>query len=88
MADARPPIPDLSKATRLSQAIRRTQDWLLERQAPGGYWAGALEADASTTAGYITLMTVLFGWLDPGRRRKAIAYIASKQNPDGSWATH
>ncbi|MCC6955597.1 MAG: squalene--hopene cyclase [Anaerolineales bacterium] len=88
MADARPPIPDLPEPSRLQQAIQRTQDWLLERQAPGGYWAGALEADASTTAGYITLMTVLFGWLDPGRRRKAIAYIASKQNPDGSWATH
>jgi len=73
---------------RLAQAIQRAQRFLLERQSPAGYWAGCLEADASTTAGYITLLTALLGGVEPPRLQKAISYVKSKQNPDGSWATH
>jgi squalene-hopene/tetraprenyl-beta-curcumene cyclase len=75
-------------AARLPQAIQRAQRFLLERQSPAGYWAGCLEADASTTAGYITLLTALTGGVAPQRLKKAAAYVKSKQNPDGSWSTH
>ena len=79
---------DMSQYERVSQAIRRAQAALLERQNPEGFWLGELEADASVTAGYIPLMYFLFGWVEPERQRKAIAYVLSKQNPDGSWPTH
>lgn len=69
-------------------AIRQAQGYLLQRQQAPGFWVGELEADASVTAGYIPLMVYLFGWVDPTRKRKAIAYVLSKQNPDGSWSTH
>lgn len=72
----------------LDDVIRRAQEYLLAHQQPGGYWQGELEADASVTAGYLHLMTFMTGRVDPARKGKIIAYVGSRQNPDGSWSVY
>ena len=73
---------------RLDQAIARGSAHLVSLQQPKGYWVGELEADASVTAGYIPLMYWMTGHVDETRRRKAVNYILSKQNQDGSWPSY
>lgn len=73
---------------RVQEAIARTQGYLRDRQHEKGYWVGELEADASVTAGFIPLMYLLEGRVDPARQRKAVNQVMSKQLPDGSWSTY
>lgn len=80
--------PAQADLLRLHQAIQRTQDFLLQRQAPAGYWLGKLEADASVSAGYIPLMYFMNGRVDPLRQAKAVRKVTSQQNPDGSWSAY
>lgn len=72
----------------LAQAIEHAQSYLLKRFNPEGYWVGELEADASVSAGYVPLMYFMLGSVDPVRQRKAVNYVRSKQNPDGSWSAY
>lgn len=71
----------------VERAIDKTQKHLLGLQNPEGYWKGALEADASVTAGYIPLMHFLGLSAHPRRVSKIINTIKSKQNTEGSWST-
>ncbi|HEX2924491.1 MAG TPA: squalene--hopene cyclase [Chloroflexota bacterium] len=80
-------MPAVGRAD-LERAVHRTTDYLLQRQAPEGYWAGELEADVSVSAGYGPLMYLLVGKADPDRQRKAADFVLSRQNPDGSWSNH
>ena len=80
--------PRQTEAQRLIQAIKKTQNYLLKRQAPAGYWVGELEADASVSAGYIPLMYFMLGEVDPERQQKVINFVKSKQAVDGSWSTY
>jgi len=86
----RPAAPEsgIEISLALDEAIQRARQHLLARQQGGGYWQGELEADASVTAGYIHLMTFMTGAVDPARKRKIIAYVRSRQNPDGSWSVY
>lgn len=72
----------------LDQAIKRTQDYLLQIQNGEGYWAGELEADASVTAGYVPLMYFMTGSVDPTRQRRVVNYVTGKQRTDGSWSSY
>ena len=72
----------------VTQAITRTQDYLLRNQSQEGYWVGELEADASVAAGYIPLMYFMTGSVDPERQRKVVNYVKSKQRADGSWSAY
>ena len=72
----------------VTQAIKKTQDYLLRNQSQEGYWAGELEADASVTAGYIPLMYFMTGKVDPDRQRRVVNYVKSKQRADGSWSAY
>jgi squalene-hopene/tetraprenyl-beta-curcumene cyclase len=72
----------------ISQSIAKSQEFLLARQTPEGYWIGDLEADASVSAGYITLMRYMTGRVDPSRRDKVINKVLEQQNQDGSWSAY
>jgi squalene-hopene/tetraprenyl-beta-curcumene cyclase len=84
---AETPLAEPDTDPRLSRAIRRTRDFLLEQQHADGYWVGELEGDTILESEYILLLA----WL--GRERSEIArqcanYILQKQLPAGGWAIH
>src|SRR5262245_64550922 len=69
---------------RVDGALRRSQDHLLRLQAPAGFWVGELEADTTITSEYL-LLRHLLGSVNRDLERKALAYLRSRQAPDGSW---
>ncbi len=71
----------------IRQAIQRTQDFLLARQHPAGYWLGELESDVSVSAGYIPL-TRFMGVPDPRREGKVVQFLRQTQRADGSWSAY
>jgi squalene-hopene/tetraprenyl-beta-curcumene cyclase len=77
-----------SDVERLEAAIHKTQDYLLSKQHPAGFWVGELEADASVTAGYIPLMYFMTREVEAARRAKIVNYVLDRQNVDGSWSTY
>ena len=72
----------------LEQAIKRTQEFLLQKQDKRGFWVGELEADASVTAGYIPFMYFMTGSIDIEKRGRIINFLRLKQKGDGSWSTY
>ncbi len=72
----------------LRLGVARARDHLLRRQHPDGYWQGELQADASVTAGYVPIVYAVTGRIDADRARRAAAYVASQQLPDGSWPAY
>jgi squalene-hopene/tetraprenyl-beta-curcumene cyclase len=71
----------------LHTAIERTSEWLLERQAPQGYWCAELEGDTILESEYILLLAWL-GREDSDIARKAAEYIRRKQLPTGGWSQY
>ena len=67
---------------RLSQAIRRSQDYILSQQLAEGFWVGELEANTTLTSEYI-LFRHLIGHVDTEREQKCVRYFLSQQQPDG-----
>ncbi|MBI4560712.1 MAG: squalene--hopene cyclase, partial [Candidatus Rokubacteria bacterium] len=65
-------------------AIERGQAFLLGTKAGDGHWVGELEADSAITAEYV-LLCHLLGQHDRDREAKAVAYLRSRQLPDGGW---
>ncbi len=78
----------VARRQRVTAAIDRGCAYLLARQNAQGYWVGALEADASVSAGYGPLMLMMQGAVNPERQRKACRQVRRKQNPDGSWSAY
>jgi squalene-hopene/tetraprenyl-beta-curcumene cyclase len=72
----------------LEEAMIKSRGYLINHQSDQGFWVGELEADASVTAGYIPLMYFMQGKVDPVKQAKAINYVKSKQNTDGSWSAY
>ncbi len=81
------PAPDVC-AEQLERCVERAQQYLLRRQHPDGYWAGELYADASVPAGYVPLMHLMTGAVDPARERKVVEAVFGQQRSDGSWALY
>jgi len=75
-------IPSIEE--RLNQGISRGVDWLLNRQAPQGYWLGELEADTTLESDYILYLHVI-GRPDADRIEKLARYIRKHQLEDGGW---
>jgi squalene-hopene/tetraprenyl-beta-curcumene cyclase len=90
-ADWRPaPVSSAAVAepdTGLSQAIRRTRDYLLAEQHENGYWVGELEGDTILESEYILLMAYL-GRESSDTARRAAEYMLTQQLPDGGWAIY
>jgi squalene-hopene/tetraprenyl-beta-curcumene cyclase len=66
----------------ISTAIDAATSWLLDRQAPDGYWCGELRADTTLASDYVLYLHVLG---DTGRVPKLAAHIRRHQLPDGGW---
>lgn len=72
------------QSNQLTQAIGRSQAYLLSKQTAEGYWVGELEANTSLTSQYI-LFRHLIGQVDEIRQQKCVRYLLSRQEPDGGW---
>lgn len=75
----------------VGSAIARTQQWLLDRQDPDGYWVGELEGDSILQSEYILLLA----WLESNgsapvwtgeRIRRAARQLVVQQQPGGGWS--
>ena len=66
------------------EAIQKSQSYLLDHQAPDGFWVDELEADTSLTSEYLMLRHFL-GKVDPIREKRAVRYLIDSQLPDGGW---
>ncbi len=66
------------------EAIQKSQTYMLNCQAPEGFWVDDLEADTSLTSEYLMLRHFL-GKVDPVKEKKAVRYLIDSQLPDGGW---
>ena len=68
-------------------ALGRASQWLLDHQAPEGWWCGELETNVTMTAEHVLLCRFL-GVDVAGIRDGAITHILDCQREDGSWALY
>jgi len=71
----------------VSTAIKRTQNYLLERQQPEGYWVGELEGDTILESEYMLLLV----WLEQENTpvfQQCANYILDQQNEEGGWSLY
>lgn len=66
-------------------ALSAAVDWLLEHQAPAGWWSGELETNVTMTAEHVLLLRFLNASLE-AVREDAIRHLLRNQRDDGSWA--
>ncbi len=71
----------------LNQAMSATSRWLLDQQAPEGYWVGELEGDTILESEYVFLMAFLGREGEP-LCTKLCRYIRDLQLPDGGWSIY
>ena len=71
----------------MAEALERAIDWLVEQQAPQGWWSGELETNVTMTAEQVLLYRFLGIELE-AIRDGAIAHIVGTQREDGSWALY
>ena len=69
------------------RALTKAVHWLLERQAPAGWWTDELETNVTMTAEHVLLLRFLGIPLD-AIRDGAIRHILHHQREDGSWALY
>jgi len=70
--------------TDLAGAIARTQNYLLTRQTPEGYWWANLESNVTITA-EVVLLHKIWGTNTPRPLAKAKTYLLHEQRPHGGW---
>ena len=69
------------------RAIRRTRQWLLNRQDADGSWCAELEGDTILESETILLLAFL-GHEDSEEARRCAAYLVDQQLPEGGWAMY
>jgi squalene-hopene/tetraprenyl-beta-curcumene cyclase len=69
------------------KALSASVNWLLERQAPAGWWTDELETNVTMTAEHVLLLRFLGLPLD-AIRDGAIRHVLRHQREDGSWALY
>jgi squalene-hopene/tetraprenyl-beta-curcumene cyclase len=68
-------------------AIARASRWLLDHQAPGGWWKGELQTNVTMDAEDLLLREFL-GIRDERLTAAAANWIRSQQRADGTWANY
>jgi squalene-hopene/tetraprenyl-beta-curcumene cyclase len=71
----------------VSRAIRRSSEWLSERQADDGHWCAELQGDTILESEYLLLLTFL-GREQSELARRVARYLAQQQLPGGGWALY
>jgi len=71
-------------ASRVSQAIASSQNYLLSRQYPEGYWWADLESNATITA-EVVLLHKIWGTDAARPLHKAETYLRQEQRDHGGW---
>ena len=69
---------------RAREAVGRSREFLLRRQASEGHWHFSMEANATMDAQYI-FFNRLFGREMPAEEKRIGLHILSTQGPDGGW---
>ncbi len=69
------------------RAMAATRDWLIDAQAPEGFWHAELEGDTIIESEYVLLMTYLGRLRDPACLKMGRT-IREEQGPDGGWAIY
>ncbi len=75
------------RSPHLVDALARAIDWLIERQAPDGWWTGELESNVTMTAEHVLMLRFLGVDLAP-IRDGAVKHILAEQRGDGSWSQY
>jgi squalene-hopene/tetraprenyl-beta-curcumene cyclase len=75
----------VQKTEPLSKTMENAQRYLLRTQVNDQYWAGDIYINPSITAQYILIRRYL-GEPVNIQEKRAIDYLVSIQNPDGSWS--
>ena len=70
--------------SRLDEAICKSRNYLLSRQAEEGHWVDKLESNATITAELIFFM-YFTNTVDLEKQAKFVTYLLHKQREDGSW---
>lgn len=74
----------LPQSLTLDVGIRKSLDWLAQKQHPEGYWNDVLESNCCMEAQWVLAMHFL-GRTDDPKYAKIILGILHKQREDGSW---
>ena len=69
------------------RAMAATRDWLIDAQAPEGFWLGELEGDTILESEYVLLMTYL-GRSDDPACVKMGQTIRDEQDAEGGWSIY
>ncbi|HEY5091443.1 MAG TPA: squalene--hopene cyclase [Polyangia bacterium] len=72
---------------RVDGCIAAARDWLLEKQAPEGYWCGELEGD-TTLESYLILLEAFFGRRESAKTRDLAHVVRDETLPDGGWSQY
>jgi len=71
----------------LPKPLQSAVEWLLEHQAPAGWWSGELETNVTMTAEHVLLLRFLDAEV-ASIREGAIKHLFANQREDGSWALY
>ncbi len=69
----------------IEETARKGRERLLSLQDSRGYWAFAVEADATIPSEYILLQRFLGRAIDPDLADRLARYLRRRQRPDGGW---
>jgi squalene-hopene/tetraprenyl-beta-curcumene cyclase len=75
---------DQATASRLAEAIAKSQNYLLSIQYPAGYWWAELESNVTITS-EVVLLHKIWGTEEERSLYKVEAYLRSQQREHGGW---
>lgn len=75
---------DQATASRLAEAIAKSQNYLLSIQYPAGYWWAELESNVTITS-EVVLLHKIWGTDSERSLHKVEAYLRSQQREHGGW---
>jgi len=81
------PVRGRDLRERLNEAIDGAVEWLVQNQAPEGYWVGRLESNSCMEAEWILALHFL-GVQDEDKFQRLAKAILNEQRPDGSWGIY